>query len=283
MHDTLDHRIGGVSQQQGNNSSVTFSSQHGTVDLATLPVVSREPATTPQPTPISPLPSPGTSAAAADDNQGEAPDCVEQHERSHGGQHNRQCQRRDRSPERRIDQGRSTDTHRTPWRVASERGLLTDEEFCRQETGAAVAPVSTQARAPAGGAAIPEASCARPVTVLQEIHGRHRSSIASTPRVDGRVAGDLDYRTDRRADERATCRVEHRAEEHHEANRDWSVHHAFHGSGRALSWALFRQWPPAGTVSSDVNRPAAERADVSAGDWDPTSSAIARTRRAAFP
>ena len=41
VYDTQDHQIGGFSQQQGGGSSITFSSQFGTVDLATLPVVSR--------------------------------------------------------------------------------------------------------------------------------------------------------------------------------------------------------------------------------------------------
>jgi len=51
VYDTLDHQIGGVSQQQGGDGlSVTFTSQHGTVSLAELPVVSgaglaRKPAT----------------------------------------------------------------------------------------------------------------------------------------------------------------------------------------------------------------------------------------------
>ena len=40
VYDTLGHRIGGVSQQQGGGASVTFTSQHGTVDLESLPVVS---------------------------------------------------------------------------------------------------------------------------------------------------------------------------------------------------------------------------------------------------
>ncbi|MGV3484728.1 MAG: SHOCT domain-containing protein [Planctomycetaceae bacterium] len=40
VYDTLDHRIGGVSQQQGSNTGVCFSSQYGTVDLRTLPLVS---------------------------------------------------------------------------------------------------------------------------------------------------------------------------------------------------------------------------------------------------
>jgi hypothetical protein len=40
VYDTLDHQIGGVSQQQGIGGSVTLSSQYGTVDVASLPVVS---------------------------------------------------------------------------------------------------------------------------------------------------------------------------------------------------------------------------------------------------
>ena len=40
VYDTLDHRIGGVSQQQGGSSSLTFNSQYGTVMVNTLPVVS---------------------------------------------------------------------------------------------------------------------------------------------------------------------------------------------------------------------------------------------------
>ena len=38
VYDTLDHQIGGVSQQSGGNS-VTFTSQYGYVDLSQLPVV----------------------------------------------------------------------------------------------------------------------------------------------------------------------------------------------------------------------------------------------------
>lgn len=41
VYDTLDHQIGGFSQQQGMGGSITFSSQFGTVQLAHLPVVSR--------------------------------------------------------------------------------------------------------------------------------------------------------------------------------------------------------------------------------------------------
>jgi Short C-terminal domain len=42
VYDTLDHQIGNFSQQQSHGGSLTFSSQHGLVDVATLPVVSAE-------------------------------------------------------------------------------------------------------------------------------------------------------------------------------------------------------------------------------------------------
>ncbi len=41
VYDTQDHNIGGFSQQQGTGGSITFSSQFGTVNLSSLPVVSR--------------------------------------------------------------------------------------------------------------------------------------------------------------------------------------------------------------------------------------------------
>ncbi|MFT3717610.1 SHOCT domain-containing protein [Pseudorhodoferax sp.] len=40
IYDTLDHQIGGVSQQQSGSGLLAFTSQYGTVDLASLPVVS---------------------------------------------------------------------------------------------------------------------------------------------------------------------------------------------------------------------------------------------------
>jgi hypothetical protein len=40
IYDTLDHQIGGFSQQQSRGGSLSFSSQHGLVDLAELRVVS---------------------------------------------------------------------------------------------------------------------------------------------------------------------------------------------------------------------------------------------------
>ena len=40
VFDTLDNQIGGVGQQQGGNYSVTFTSQYGTVNLNSLPIIS---------------------------------------------------------------------------------------------------------------------------------------------------------------------------------------------------------------------------------------------------
>jgi hypothetical protein len=40
VYDTLDHQIGGASQQQGSGYGLSFSSQFGTVDLSRLPLVS---------------------------------------------------------------------------------------------------------------------------------------------------------------------------------------------------------------------------------------------------
>jgi Short C-terminal domain len=40
VYDTLDHEIGGFSQQQSGRASLSFSSQHGPIQLASLPVVS---------------------------------------------------------------------------------------------------------------------------------------------------------------------------------------------------------------------------------------------------
>jgi hypothetical protein len=40
VYNTLDNNISGVSQQQGGNNSLTFSSQYGTIAVSTLPIVS---------------------------------------------------------------------------------------------------------------------------------------------------------------------------------------------------------------------------------------------------
>ena len=42
IYDTLNHQIGGVSQQQGGDQSLTFSSQFGTIAVSDLPVVTQD-------------------------------------------------------------------------------------------------------------------------------------------------------------------------------------------------------------------------------------------------
>ena len=51
VYDTLDHQISGVSRQQGGGGSLTLTSQHGTVNVSTLPVVSVEGVQTKAPKP----------------------------------------------------------------------------------------------------------------------------------------------------------------------------------------------------------------------------------------
>lgn len=81
IYDTLDHQIGGVSQQQGYGGSLSFNSQYGLIDISRLPVVSIDgqaqaapaPAQQPQPQPqiasgfgVS-LPTPAQPIATASD------------------------------------------------------------------------------------------------------------------------------------------------------------------------------------------------------------------------
>ncbi|QDU28673.1 hypothetical protein ETAA8_37760 [Anatilimnocola aggregata] len=40
VYDTLDNNIGGVSQQQSGDGSLTFTSQYGTINVSSLPVIS---------------------------------------------------------------------------------------------------------------------------------------------------------------------------------------------------------------------------------------------------
>lgn len=76
LYDTADHRIGGVSQQQGGTHGLAFTSQHGPLDLATLRRVdSHSPAAPQRAAPPSaaaapaPMPTPraGTGAGTAGD------------------------------------------------------------------------------------------------------------------------------------------------------------------------------------------------------------------------
>lgn len=57
LYDTLDHQIGGFSQQQSVGGSLSFTSQYGLIDVASLPVVSTGNGPAPAPVPaFSPAP-----------------------------------------------------------------------------------------------------------------------------------------------------------------------------------------------------------------------------------
>lgn len=61
VYDTGDHQIGGFSQQQGGDQSLTFTSQYGLVRVADLPRV--PPVTPTAPAPVTPAPEPATASA----------------------------------------------------------------------------------------------------------------------------------------------------------------------------------------------------------------------------
>jgi hypothetical protein len=61
VYDPLDHQIGGFSQQQGSGGSILFTSQYGTVNLGSLPVISQNG----QPFRQTPAPSSGSRAPVA--------------------------------------------------------------------------------------------------------------------------------------------------------------------------------------------------------------------------
>jgi Short C-terminal domain len=70
VYDTLDHQIGGVAQQQGSGGSLTFTSQHGTVSISQLPIVSvdGEPSNAPEPR-LAPAPVPQPEPSRAETAQ----------------------------------------------------------------------------------------------------------------------------------------------------------------------------------------------------------------------
>lgn len=68
LYDTLDHQIGGFSQQQSVGGSITFTSQYGLVDVNSLPVISIDnvpvtPPAQPQSTTAQTQPAPFIQAA----------------------------------------------------------------------------------------------------------------------------------------------------------------------------------------------------------------------------
>ena len=67
IYDTLDHQIGGVSQQQSGSGSMSFTSQYGVVEVAKLPVVSvngEPPAQASADVAMSPAPAPASVPAS---------------------------------------------------------------------------------------------------------------------------------------------------------------------------------------------------------------------------
>ena len=58
VYDTLDHQIGGFSQQQSVGGSLSFNSQHGLIDVASLPIVSIDGVAQAAPAPASFAPVP---------------------------------------------------------------------------------------------------------------------------------------------------------------------------------------------------------------------------------
>ncbi len=72
IYDTLDNNIGGVSQQQGGDTSLTFTSQYGTIAVSSLPLISG-PGLAPAPqtnfaSPVPPMEQPLQNSSAVPDS-----------------------------------------------------------------------------------------------------------------------------------------------------------------------------------------------------------------------
>lgn len=85
IYDTLDHQIGGFSQQQSAGGSLSFNSQYGLVDVAQLPVISVDGVSPAAPPPIqspapafAPPPQPVASTPAAPPGGGDVFALIEQ-------------------------------------------------------------------------------------------------------------------------------------------------------------------------------------------------------------
>jgi Short C-terminal domain len=109
VYDTLDHQIGGVSQQQGGGGSLTLTSQHGTVSVSTLPVVAVDGAQTKA---AEPRAAPASEPGRADNTQ------ERNHERNH---------ERNMTQERNME----TDIFGKIERLAElhQKGILSADEF----------------------------------------------------------------------------------------------------------------------------------------------------------
>lgn len=72
IYDTLDHQIAGFAQQQSFGGSLSFNSQCGLIDVATLPVISIDGAATPQQPPPQPAPSTIRTESAAPETRAQS-------------------------------------------------------------------------------------------------------------------------------------------------------------------------------------------------------------------
>ena len=131
VYDTLDHRIGGFSQQQGGRDGMSMSSQHGTVELGSLPLVSPQ-----GDPPAAASEASDASAEPARAEDGDGVPCTGVDTEADGGGHGDAPavaggERADRS----SAAPRQDDPLRLIERLGDlrEAGLLTDEEFAAKK------------------------------------------------------------------------------------------------------------------------------------------------------
>jgi hypothetical protein len=128
VYNTLDHQIGGVSQQQGGTAGVSFTSQYGTVDLRTLPLVSGPALDAPPVSPYSPpQPSPQSAAPSTPDFTSQPPAAMT----SNAGSESSSQGVQNSAPTHSAD-----DILGTIERLAKLRdaGAITDEEFSAKKS-----------------------------------------------------------------------------------------------------------------------------------------------------
>jgi putative oligomerization/nucleic acid binding protein len=100
LYDTLDHQVSGVSQQQGPGSTVTFTSQHGVLEVTSLPLMA----------------SSGVGSSDAGSSASTPPAAA-------------------RPPEFDMAAGQATDIVATLERLAElrDKGILSEEEFAAKK------------------------------------------------------------------------------------------------------------------------------------------------------
>ena len=135
VYNTLDHQIGGVSQQQGGNDSLNFSSQYGTVPVSSLPVVSADGSSEPANTNFA---SARTESAASDNHRSEFNQSLNQDNDVQSHSHDKAAATR--------NEDEAADTQASPGDTSNdiialieklgqlhEAGVLSDEEFTQKK------------------------------------------------------------------------------------------------------------------------------------------------------